>query len=404
MTLNERIATLVAVRRRGIEDRRPGRRWTAALRGGAGLLAAAAAVSTGPFLAAAPARAASISSVSYWQQQFDAGSASLWSTSVAQSRSGDSWDLYNLAYGIDAYTAMYEATGATKYLDRALTLANNEMATAKPSSQLGTRAYRDSYVGWVSQRSDVKGQEVPLFESYGWRYVGRLLRVIRFSPAYASGTYRPQYDKLLAFTENNVFAKWYARGANANIYRSRTHMASHWAYLAVDLAAVTTDATRRSRYDSVFDNINRHLPNYSSSLRKQLVPSTSGTSRWFWSDVWGSTSHPGQDVAHGNGVVAYVVEARDLGREWTRADLARFVGTLGTSVWPREGVNAAYVDGSGSGTGWFADGFVKLGRYDAALQVRLQTHAVRNQAYAAAMAVNARILTTGATVAGPVAP
>ena len=53
---------------------------------------------------------------------------------------------------------------------------------------------------------------------------------------------------------------------------------------------------------------------------------------------------------------------------------------------------AAHVDGSGAGTGWFSDGFVKLGRYDAALQARLEPHQPANGQFYAAMALNAAVL------------
>jgi hypothetical protein len=58
-------------------------------------------------------------------------------------------------------------------------------------------------------------------------------------------------------------------------------------------------------------------------------------------------------------------------------------------VWPGGTKYAAYVDGTGSDNGWFSDGFVKLGRYDAAVQQRLETHQVANLHFAANMAFNA---------------
>ena len=70
----------------------------------------------------------------------------------------------------------------------------------------------------------------------------------------------------------------------------------------------------------------------------------------------GLSSTPGQDVAHGNAVVSYVTEARDLGATWTSEDMTRFSKTLTDVIMP----NSAYVNGSGSGTGWLADGLVKL--------------------------------------------
>jgi hypothetical protein len=61
-------------------------------------------------------------------------------------------------------------------------------------------------------------------------------------------------------------------------------------------------------------------------------------------------------------------------------------------VWPTAGRGAEHVDGAGDGTGWFSDGFVKLGRYDAALQARLERHQPANGQFYAALALNAAIL------------
>ncbi|MDY7228107.1 hypothetical protein [Hyalangium rubrum] len=313
---------------------------------------------------------------------------------LPKSKSLDSWQFYNLAYGIDGNTAMYRATGKTQYLDRALLYVNNVVANAKVSSSLPRSQYKDSYLGWASARSDTLGQEVPLFESYCWRYVTRLLRVIRETPAlYGNATYRSQYDRLLAFTERNMFEKWLKRGANANIYRVNTHMASHWAYMAMDLSRMTTDATKKATYLTVFNNINRKLPNYSTGLRGQMRTSPINATAYYWDDNWGSIARPGQDVAHGNGVMAYIVEARDAGMEWTDTDIRAFTATLNSVIWPSASRYAAYVDGSGSGTGWFNDGLMKLGRYNAALQKRLEAHGVgRNTQYYGNGALNARIL------------
>lgn len=49
-------------------------------------------------------------------------------------------------------------------------------------------------------------------------------------------TCRSQYEDLLRFTEVNIFDKWFSRGVRAYIYRDRTHMAAHWASIALDLS------------------------------------------------------------------------------------------------------------------------------------------------------------------------
>lgn len=311
------------------------------------------------------------------------------------SRSTDSYDFYNLSYYIDANVSMFEATGEAKYADVALELAENMVASARPSSSIPKSGFQDSYLGWTSQKSDVRGIEVPLYESFAWRYVARLLRVLRTSALYADGAYQDRYQKLLAFTETNIFEKWYLRGAEDFIYRNRTHMASHWAYIALDLAQLTTDESRRARYREVVDTIDNSLSNYPSSLRGQLRTSETDPMAFWWSDVWGEMTGPGQDIAHGNGVISYVVESRDLNAGWTADELGRFSRTLTSVVLAPEGNYPEYVDGSGHGNGWIADGFVKLGRYDPAVQALLEDHGVQNLQYYAAMALNAKILDAG---------
>jgi len=340
----------------------------------------------------------SVRSVAHWEQEFADQAPRYFAENVDLSTSSDSWDYYDLAYGIDAFTSMYEATGKRRYAVRALTLVQNMVNRSRPVSDLHSQ-FHDGYRGWVSERSDVHGEEVPLFESYAWRYVTRLLRTVRQSPAlFADDALRAQYRRLLSFSETNIFAKWYSRGAAENIYRSRTHMAAHWAYIAVDLAVLTRDKQRRQRYLTVFRNINRNLPNYDSSLRQQMRDSPVTSGAYFWDDSWESHDRPGQDVAHANGVISYLVEAREVGREWTADDMTRLVRTLDRVVWPEEGRGHEYVDGSGTGTGWFADGFVKLGRFSPALQQRLEGHrSGRSPQFIASLAANARVLRAGST-------
>ncbi|WNG20611.1 hypothetical protein F0U63_42405 [Cystobacter fuscus] len=350
-------------------------------------------------LAALPTPAG-LRSVADWETLFQKNWNSEHTSSfLPKSTSLDSWQFYDLAYGIDGNTAMFRATGKTQYLDRALLYVNNMVNNAKSSASLPKSQFKDAYLGWASARSDTLGQEVPLFESYCWRYVTRLLRAMHDTPeVYGNANYRAQYDKLLAFSEKNIFEKWFKRGANSYIYRNRTHMAAHWAYIAMDLSLMTTDAARKANYVAVFNNINRdNLPNAASSLRKQLAPNPLNASAFFWSDVWASRARPGQDVAHGNGVMAFIVEARDAKMEWTDQDVRAFSATLNSVIWPSAGKYAEYVDGSGSGTGWFNDGLMKLGRYDTNLQKRLETHSVGNNTqFFGNGALNVRLLSESA--------
>jgi hypothetical protein len=333
--------------------------------------------------------------VGYWEEQFDAGWADELQMSDPQSKSADSWDHYELSYDIDSNTAMFEATGKTQYLDRALHYVNNVVASAKPSSSLPTSQYHDKYLGWVSNQKDLDrpGTEVPLYESYLWRYATTTLRVMRQTPAvYDDPKYRAQYDKLLAFAETNIFEKWYQRGANDNIYRDAVHIASHWALIALNLSQITDDAGRRDQYRTVVDNIDLHMPNAPSSLHQQLRGNPVDPTAYFWAPEWGSYERPGQDVSHANNVIAYITEAHDHGdKSWTDGDMDGFVALVGV-IWPSGTTYHDFVDGTGEGNGWFSDGFVKLGRYSPALQHRLDGHQVVNHQFIANMALNAKVL------------
>lgn len=333
----------------------------------------------------------SLLTVQHWQSEFDREASGVDRLSRPLSNSADSWDFYSLAYSVDAFTSMLEATGGARYADTALDYVENMMATARPSRTLGDDAFGDDYLGWVSQQPGVRGEEVPLYESYCWRYVARLLRVLEASPLLDDASFRARYQRVLAFTETHIAEKWLTRGAASFVYRDRTHMAAHWAYIALDLAAVTTSQQRRVGYEEIVRNIDDGLPNHPSSLRGQLRPHPTDPEAYTWSDIWGDTASV-QDIGHGNGVIAYVVEARDLRAGWSADELAQFSRTLTAFVIGVEGRYPGNVDGTGEGNGWIADGFVKLGRYDPAVQGVLEDYEVQNAQYFAAMAVSAAIL------------
>ena len=331
----------------------------------------------------APSATFRLKTVGEWAAVFQQSWDYQWQNSLPMSRSADSWDHYDLSYSVDSCVAMFRATGEARYLDRALTFVENVAASARPSSSLPHSSFHDRYLGWASSKNGEDGEELPLYESYFWRYGTALLVAMRDARAQSD-----RYRRLLDFAEVNVFEKWYSRGPDETVYRERTHMSAHWALIALNLAQVTASSSRRARYAEVAGAIDKRLR---GQLRRNPVEPTA----YFWSDTWGSAKRPGQDVSHGNGVMAYVVEARDRGTAWTSADLAAFCSLLTHVIWPGGTTYRGYVDGSGSDNGWFSDGFVKLGRFDPATQARLDTHRVVNDQFAANMALNARILRGG---------
>ncbi|NMO56401.1 hypothetical protein HH310_35145 [Actinoplanes sp. TBRC 11911] len=349
-------------------------------------------------LPAAPAERTSpaptaIRSIAYWTAMFDRSWDYQIRTGRPASLSKDSWEFYELSYSLDALTAMFRATGTRKYLDLGLEFLENVAGSAVTSRSLPRSQFNDGYQGWPSNENGENGDEIPLYESYFWRYGTQLLVAMRENPqVYGNKTYRMRYDRLLAFAESQVFAKWYARGPQDWIYRERTHMAAHWALISMNLSRLTADPGKRSRYLTVVANIDLHMPGAPKGLKGQLRRNPVEATAYFWSDQWGSFKRPGQDAGHGNGVMAYVTEARAHGTTWTTADMAAFSATLLKVIWPGGTTYHEFVDGSGEDNGWFSDGFVKLGRFDTAVQARLDSHRVVNDQFAANMALNARIL------------
>ena len=74
------------------------------------------------------------------------------------SKSNDSFWYYFLAYGIDGNTAMYEATGDTKYLDRALDYVKNVVDDAEVSSLIPENESnkKDKYKGWICRLTNIE--------------------------------------------------------------------------------------------------------------------------------------------------------------------------------------------------------------------------------------------------------
>lgn len=316
--------------------------------------------------------------------------------------------MYFLSYSIDKNNSMFRATGKKQYIDRSLYYVNNLLKTARISSSLPRSQFKDAYLGWANHsHRELKddGREYPLFESIAWRYVCHMLRLIRQTPElYDDPLYRGQYDEILSFTEKHIFEKWYERHLK-HIYRSRTHMASHWAYITMELWHITENPTLKPIYKMIFDNINKNgIPNYNNaSLRSQMAIMDTSPESYWWDSLWGTpekveeNSHA-QDTSHGNHVISFIVESHDAGIEWTEDDINLFINTFNNIIWTGPETFAEYVDGAGEGglpNNFISDGFVKLGRYSRSLQQRLDTYAYGKydkRGLYAHMALNAKFL------------
>lgn len=344
-------------------------------------------------------------SVSEWEKMFVADKDLNYNLDNSLSMSGDSWSFYKLAYSLDAHIAMFQATGKLEYLDRSLQLINNMIKNAIPSSQLPRSEFKDNYLSWANHSNEElgnDGRQYPLYESFCWRYVTSLLKVLKGSPEILKDkNYASQYLNILSFTESNIFDKWNSRGSGY-IYRSNAHMTSHWARISLDLWLITG----KSKYQTVFNNFNL-------SMRSQIKKNKKMSGAYIWDTQWNSSALIAkmtnmksqiepiqiQDISHGNAIVGYIIEAYEAGIAFKRSDINALLFTFNKVVWKNQGSSAMYIDGTGQGYGRFVDGFMKLGRYSTALQKRLENYDFgkstvynrRNQFYAYGC-LNARIL------------
>lgn len=310
---------------------------------------------------------------------------------------------YYVAYGVDGYLAMFEATQNKAYLDRALLYLTQIKDTARKQS--------DGYMGW---RAVVPGggttyeEGTPLYESFLWRYGARVLNVIRKDPElFNDPIYREKYDDLLPFLETHLFEKWYSRDVKW-IYRLRTHMASHWASIALYLSEISTSEEMQELYAEVLYKFNYDFPQtgMTGGMKQQVKPHPEDAQAYFWNGIWGSSELPGNDISHGNAEIQFMIESFVRGEDWTEADILALRYLVKNALWNQSLTNpefAEYLDGEGSiSHAFISDGVLKLGRFDSDLQKIFEAYKGQNMyltQYYGNLALNAALLSTPLPVA-----
>jgi len=313
---------------------------------------------------------ADIKPVSFWEDLFlkdwdkDSGIAK------QQSLSNDSWKYYFLAYSIDANTTMFQATGNKKYLDRALEYIENMISSAQRSRTLQNSQYKDDYLGWSNHSHPElgnDGKEYPLYESFCWRYVTTLLRILHQSPSILSiPKYNVSYQRIFDFTEKNIYNKWVNRGL-PNLYRINAHMMSHWVRISADMYIITGQNKYKKIVDDFITMFKRQEEIKLDKYHKKSLQ---------WKAEWDRSKPNYQDVSHGNAVVGTIILLYENKLGFSYNDIEMLIETFDKLIWTGKDVYANEFDGSGEGNGWFSDGLIQLGRYDTNLQKRIEEHPV----------------------------
>lgn len=323
-------------------------------------------------------------SIDYWEKNF----LKVWNKEyiIAKklSTSNDSWQFYNLAYYIDANVTMFKVTSNTKYIDRAIEYTLDMIDSSNGSNTFLTSQFKDNYEGWAnytapSYKND--GKEYPLFESYAWRYVTDLLIELKRKELHTSKCYSDKYAKILDFTEINIYDKWSSRG-RINLYRSNTHMMSHWVKISMNLYLLT--------------NNEKYLPIITDFIEKFNCQKEffyfNDKILYKWKADWNKEGNY-QDVGHGNAVIDVLIAIYENNLGISYSEIEKLVDLFTNVIWIDRTTFANFLDGSGFGKGWFTDGFIKLGRYNKTLQSRIEKHKIgRTTQFFANGALNAKLL------------
>lgn len=294
----------------------------------------------------------------------------------SRSQSGDAYYLMNLRHSIGALNSLILTTEDEYWIEEHKQIINNLINSAEISANIpNNQSYHDNFKGWISKNPEKSGyqKEVPLYESYSFFYISQFLYILNdIGWVDRSNQNTLWWQNTLAFVENNIWTKWFVRSSNNNgiFLRSRTHMGSHWAGIAMYLGAISDNPLIKSQAENV-------VADYDMLLKRNLIE-VEGGYQWnaTYDDVSGTdasstSSNSIQDVSHGNHVISYIVAAYEFGNEnWTLSDLQKLAYTVKHFIYDHENkqffdfVDGTYVSSGSSRGNFVGDGWVKLAAYD----------------------------------------
>lgn len=309
---------------------------------------------------------------------------------MSENKNISSYQLMAFGKNIGGLVTMYQATDTVKYFEDALALVEDVMKQVKRGKDIkrNPKLFKDNYLGWENRNADYEKhknggkdkREIPLFESRFLRYVAQMLYIIENDKNLSINHAIINKEKVIKeFVEVNGWRKWFERGEAKEkgcypyLFRNRTHMTSHWALVALYLEKIATDPTQRKQYREFLDI-------YDQQLKANFKVTKNNAYKWnmTWDSSWPYNTECNQkskntiiqDVAHGNHVVAYIVEAYNLGsKNWTKTDIQRLCNTLKYIIYDNKN-KRFYSDLSQNLDSEFADGirmsdgFQYLSRYD----------------------------------------
>lgn len=312
---------------------------------------------------------------------------------LTKSISGNSYDFMSLRDFLGGMNVLIIKTNDETYINNQCVAVDNIVNSSQVSRFIkGNQSYRDSYRGWVAlntneQNKSTKFNEIPLFESYSFFYITQFLYILQENGWKEKSAINKQWwENTLNFIEKNEWEKWYERSYNSkgNHYwgflRSRTHMGSHWAGIAMYLSKMSRNADKLRQYEEL-------RKQYDILLNRNLKLNLNVPSAYVWNSTYDNTEGTDaikqdhsimQDVSHGNHVVTYVIASYELDSTvWRRGDISKLCSTFKNVIYNKStNIFADNVDGTidNSRPGWgsfVADGWSKLSKYDVEIEVIL---------------------------------
>lgn len=306
--------------------------------------------------------------------------ARYYNEAIEFSSSGNAYHLLELRSHLGANNAIIEKHKDNIIIEYQFTLIENIVKAAKPSREIQNNQspFQDNFMTWISTKEDrVFKYEVPLYESYSFFYITQFLYYTKLNGwNNDSDDNQERWKSLLSFVEDHIWTKWYTRSMHTygNNYRyflrSRTHMASHWAGVAMYLNYLSKDNEIKKQTEYLVDQYDILLKRNLKIVDRSYV----------WNATYDNVQNTYatkargdivQDVSHGNHVVSYIIAAYEFGNEnWSREDIMLLSSTLKNIVFDNQSNTFRdNVDGSSnrSRPGWgsfLADGWVKLAIYD----------------------------------------
>lgn len=294
----------------------------------------------------------------------------------------DSYRLQNLRAILGGLNSIIKISDDDYFIRRQVSLIDDIISSAKVSSKIpeNVSPFKDDYKGWVSlDRSRSYGEEIVLNEAYSFFYIAEFLHYqLKSGWVDRSRSNKTWWEEKVQFVEEHIWVKWYTRSlsyhGNPHRYflRSRVHMASHWAGIAMYLERISDNIEIQKQCEELYQT-------YDMLLKRNLKHHPVEIGAYIWNSTYDNVSNTFaikadksiiQDVSHGNHVVSYIVAAYELeSLNWQHRDILGLCNTVKMLYNKVENRFADNVDGSESTSrrGWGnfqADGWVKLSHYD----------------------------------------